>query len=520
MACCGWCSSCQGETVVSADTTIGYLHTGIEKTAEQKKWQQVIPLVERMDYLGAQSNSLAFCLAVEKLLGIEVPERVRNIRVLIAELQRITSHLVWLGTHGLEIGAVSVMMYCFREREQLLNVNEMLAGFRMFPSYLRIGGLREDLPTGFHEAVKKFLDAFPGQAEGVRGSADAKPDLVEADADRSASSPRIRPIAYGLVGPMARAAGVPYDVRKAFPYLGYETYDFDVPVGTAGDVYDRYLVRMEEMRQSTRIAQQALARISPRGVYDIQDYRIVPPPKDKVYTEMEGLIQHFLIYSQGFTVPAGESYVPIEGPRGEHGFSIVSDGTQSSVSHQAARAVVLRLPGAAACDRRRHDCRRDRRHRLDRCRHGRRGSMSFHPLMVYDSAALPEVGARAPRRREAVRVHPRAPRHPRRHADEVSARPEAVGRTRRAVSRPGAGGIPDGERHASRRRHSRHDGGRGRRRRDLLRDVLPGACRQVRAAGLPHAFVRAEWRRTRDRSALGEAGNQGRRDRCRRACSR
>ncbi|MFL5014574.1 MAG: NADH-quinone oxidoreductase subunit D, partial [Rhizobium sp.] len=152
-----------GETVVRADTTVGYLHTGIEKTAEQKKWQQVIPLVERMDYLGAQSSSLAFCLAVEKLLGIEVPERVRHIRVLIAELQRIASHLVWLGTHGLEIGAVSVMMYCFREREQLLNINEMLAGFRMFPSYFRIGGLREDLPTGFHDAVTKFLDAFPGK---------------------------------------------------------------------------------------------------------------------------------------------------------------------------------------------------------------------------------------------------------------------------------------------------------------------------------------------------------------------
>src|SRR5437867_8288156 len=150
-----------GETVVNADTTVGFLHTGIEKTAEQKKWQQVIPLVERMDYLAAQSNSLAFCLAVERLLGVEVPQRVRDIRVLIAELQRITSHLVWLGTHGLEIGAVSVMMYCFREREQLLNINEMLAGFRMFPSYLRIGGLREDLPRGFHQAVKEFLDSFP-----------------------------------------------------------------------------------------------------------------------------------------------------------------------------------------------------------------------------------------------------------------------------------------------------------------------------------------------------------------------
>ena len=155
----------EGESVINADTTIGYLHTGIEKTAEQKKWQQVIPLVERMDYLAAQSNSLAFCLSVERLLGVETPERVTNIRVLIAELQRITSHLVWLATHGLEIGAVSVMMYCFREREQLLNINEMLAGFRMFPSYLRIGGLREDLPPGFHEAVRTFLDRFPSKVD-------------------------------------------------------------------------------------------------------------------------------------------------------------------------------------------------------------------------------------------------------------------------------------------------------------------------------------------------------------------
>jgi NADH-quinone oxidoreductase subunit D len=271
-----------------------------------------------------------------------MPERVRNIRVLIAELQRIASHLVWLGTHGLEIGAVSVMMYCFRERELLLNINEMLAGFRMFPSYLRIGGLREDLPTGFHETVKQFLDAFPDKLREYE-------DLLTQNQiwlKRTKSVGVIAKdtsVAYGLVGPMARAAGVAYDVRKTFPYTGYETYDFEVPVGTAGDVYDRYLVRMEEMRQSTRIAQQALARITPRGVYDIQDYRIVPPPKDKVYTEMEGLIQHFLIYSQGFTVPAGESYVPVEGPRGEHGFSIVSDGTNRPYR------IKLRAPSFYAC---------------------------------------------------------------------------------------------------------------------------------------------------------------------------
>ena len=207
-----------GETVTAADTTIGYLHTGIEKTAEQKKWQQIIPLVERMDYLGAQSNSLAFILSVERLLGVEaaMPERVRNIRVLIAELQRIASHLVWLGTHALEIGAVSVMMYCFRERELLLNINEMLAGFRMFPSYLRIGGLREDLPVGFHDAVNSFLDRFPPRAQGKRRSADEEPDLAEAHQGRRRLEPRVGVDlwTHGTDGPchrhqLRRAQGVP-----------------------------------------------------------------------------------------------------------------------------------------------------------------------------------------------------------------------------------------------------------------------------------------------------------------------
>jgi NADH-quinone oxidoreductase subunit D len=317
-----------GETVLKAEPTIGFLHTGIEKTAEQKKWQQVIPLVERMDYLGAQSNSLAFILAVEKLLAIEVPERVRNIRVLIAELQRLASHLVWLATHALEIGAVSVMMYCFREREQLLNINEMLAGFRLFPSYLRIGGLREDLPSGFHDEYEDLLTKNQIWLKRTRSVG-----VLTADDT----------MAYGLVGPMARASGVDYDVRKTFPYLGYETFDFSVPTQKDGDVYARYLVRVAEMRESTRISQQALARISPRGVFDIQDYRIVPPPKDKVYSEMEALIQHFLIYSQGFNVPAGEAYVPIEGPRGEHGFSIVSDGTNRPYR------IKLRAPSFYAC---------------------------------------------------------------------------------------------------------------------------------------------------------------------------
>ena len=314
-----------GETVVSVQPTIGYLHTGIEKTAEEKKYQQVIPLVERMDYLSSHSNSLGFALSVEKLLGLEMPRRVQDIRLLLAELQRLNSHLVWLGTHGMELGAVSIMLYTFRERELLLDVNELIAGFRMFPSYIRVGGLREDLPPGFHESVARILDLLPGKIEEYE-------DLLthnEIFRKRTRGVGVISgasALSYGLVGPIARGAGVPYDVRKAFPYCGYETYQFDVPVGTRGDVYDRYLVRIEEMRQSIRICRQALERIPPKGEWAVDDPRVVPPPKDRVYTEMEALILHFLLYSQGFLVPRGEAYVPVEGPRGEHGCYVVSDG--------------------------------------------------------------------------------------------------------------------------------------------------------------------------------------------------
>src|SRR5207342_3099263 len=300
--------------------------TGIEKTTEQKKWQQVIPLVERMDYLSAQSNSMAFAMSVEKLLAIDVPERVTWIRVLIAELQRINSHLVWLGTHGMEVGAVSVMLYCFREREQLLNINELLAGFRLFPSYMRVGGLREDLPRGFHQAVRAFLDRMPVKLDEYEDLL-TKNEIYLKRTQGVGVISKDAAVAYSLVGPIARAAGVDYDVRKYFPYLGYETYDFGVPTQTRGDVYSRYLVRLAEMRESVKICRQALERITPTGAFAVDDPRVTPPPKDRVYTEMEALIQHFLIYSQGFTVPAGEAYVPVEGPRGEHGFYVVSDGT-------------------------------------------------------------------------------------------------------------------------------------------------------------------------------------------------
>jgi NADH-quinone oxidoreductase subunit D len=315
-----------GEVVRSATPSIGYLHTGIEKTAEQKKWQQVIPLVERMDYLGAQSNSLAYALSVEKMLGLEMPQRVKDIRVLIAELQRMASHLIWLGTHAMEIGAVSMLFYAIRERELLMNINELIAGFRFFPSYIRIGGLREDLPRGFHEAVNAFLDRFPTKLDEYEGLL-SKNDIFMRRTQGVGVISQEDAFAWGLLGPIARASGSNYDVRTYFPYSGYETYDFEVPTAVEGDVYARYRVRMRELRECVKICRQAIGRITPSGAWACDDSRVVPPPKDKVYTEMEALIQHFLIYSQGFTVPAGDAYVPVEGPRGEHGVYVVSDGT-------------------------------------------------------------------------------------------------------------------------------------------------------------------------------------------------
>jgi NADH-quinone oxidoreductase subunit D len=315
-----------GEVVQSATPSIGYLHTGIEKTAEQKKWQQVIPLVERMDYLAAQSNSLAYALSVEKLLGLEMPQRVKDIRVLIAELQRIASHLIWLGTHAMEIGAVSMLFYAIRERELLMNINELIAGFRFFPSYIRIGGLREDLSRGFHEAVNAFLDRFPKKLDEYEGLL-SKNDIFMRRTQGVGVISQQDAFAWGLLGPIARASGSNYDVRKYFPYSGYESYDFEVPTEAEGDVYARYRVRMRELRECVKICRQAIKRITPSGAWACDDPRVVPPPKDKVYTEMEALIQHFLIYSQGFTVPAGDVYVPVEGPRGEHGVYAVSDGT-------------------------------------------------------------------------------------------------------------------------------------------------------------------------------------------------
>jgi len=315
-----------GETVLSAAPTIGYLHTGIEKTAEQKKWQQVIPLVERMDYLSAQSNSMAFCLSVEKLLGLELPERVRWIRILTAELQRINSHLVWLGTHGMEVGAVSIMLYCFGERELLLNINELLAGFRMFPSYMRVGGLREDLPRGFHDAVRAFLDRFPPKL-------DEYEDLLTKNRIWLARTQGVGlltasdAIALGVSGPSLRGSGVDYDVRKYFPYSSYEEFEFQVPVRTEGDCYARYLCRVAEMRESLKIVRQAMGKIPPEGPIKADAPGIVAPQREKMKIEMEALIYHFKIYTEGFAPPPGEVYQRIESPRGELGCFIASDGS-------------------------------------------------------------------------------------------------------------------------------------------------------------------------------------------------
>ncbi len=335
-----------GETVVNADTTIGFLHTGIEKTAEQKKWQQVIPLVERMDYLGAQSNSLAFCLVGRAAARRRtMPERVKDIRVLIAELQRIASHLVWLGTHAP------------RDRRGLGD-DVLLPRAGAAAQHQRDARRLPDVPELHPDRRPARGPADRVPRRGQRRSSTSSPSKLDEYEDlltknqiwlkrtqgrRRADSRRTR-IGYGLVGPMARAVGVSYDVRKA------------VPVSRLRDLRLRRADRRptatsttatwcasRRCAQSTRIAQQALARITPRGVFDIQDYRIVPPPKDKVYTEMEALIQHFLIYSQGFTVPAGEAYVPVEGPRGEHGFTIVSDGTNRPYR------IKLRAPSFYAC---------------------------------------------------------------------------------------------------------------------------------------------------------------------------
>ncbi len=313
-----------GEVVVKCVTHIGYLHTGIEKGLESKRFQQGIPLTDRMDYLAPLSNNLALVLAIEKALGLTVPERAQTIRVLLTELTRIKSHLVWLGTHAMDIGAMSVFLYCFREREAILDLYELVSGQRMMSSYFRVGGLAADLPPGFEDKVQAFLAAFPARLAEYEDLLTANP-LWRQRTVGIGTINREDATALGLSGPGLRACGVPYDVRKAHPYSGYERYEFEVPLGKTGDVYDRYVVRIAEMRQSHRIAIQALERLTP-GPINVADPKLIPPPKPLLKRSMEALIHHFKLYAEGFSVPAGEVYQAIEAPKGELGTYLVSDG--------------------------------------------------------------------------------------------------------------------------------------------------------------------------------------------------
>lgn len=316
-----------GEVVVKVTPHIGYLHTGMEKIMESKRYQQAITVTDRFDYLAPMSNNLAFVLSVEKLLGIEVPERTRVIRVLLTELTRINSHLVALGTWALEIGAQSVFLYCFRERERILDIYEMVSGARMMSSYFRVGGLLADLPEGFDRAVQQILSEFPHRFDEYEDLLTDNPLWIQRLKGIGVIKAE-EAIDWGLSGPNLRACGVPWDLRKSTPYSGYERFGFEIALGQAGDAYERYHVRIFEMRQSLKIVEQALKEM-PGGPVNIDNPKIVPPPKRVVRQSMEALIHHFLLFSHGFNVPPGEAYVPIEGPKGEVGFYVVSDGSNT-----------------------------------------------------------------------------------------------------------------------------------------------------------------------------------------------
>jgi NADH-quinone oxidoreductase subunit D len=314
-----------GETVVRMMPDIGYLHTGIEKTFEAKFYQQCVVLTDRMDYLCPMTNNLAYCLAVEKLLGLEIPPRAQWLRVMLNELTRINSHLVWLGTHALDIGAMSVFLYCFREREELLRLFEMVSGQRMMTSYFRIGGISLEPPLGFFERVKKFAAGFPGKVDEYEALLTQNPIWIrrlKGVAHLTAEDA----LALGATGPTARASGIDWDLRRDQPYSGYENFQFRVPVAQEGDVYARYLVRVQELRESTAIARQALEGM-PEGPIKADAPKVVLPDREKMKSQMEALIYHFKIITEGFSVPAGEVYHAVESPRGEMGYYIVSDGT-------------------------------------------------------------------------------------------------------------------------------------------------------------------------------------------------
>jgi NADH-quinone oxidoreductase subunit D len=315
----------EGETIRKAVPDIGFLHTGIEKQCEALFWQQVVPLTDRVDYLANLSNNLVYALAVEKLLQLEIPARAQWMRVMMVELSRLNSHLVWLGTHALDIGAMSVFFYCFREREDVLRIFEMFSGQRMMTSYIRIGGLALEPPRGWQNAVGKFIRAFPSKVDEYENLLDSNPIWTRRTKGVGFMSVE-NMLDLGVTGPMLRAAGVKMDLRKNAPYSSYEKFDFEMQTATENDVYARYRVRLGEMRQSARIITQALEGM-PEGPWHAEAPHVVLPDREKMKTQMEALIYHFKIVTEGFRVPAGEVYQCIESPRGEIGYYIVSDGT-------------------------------------------------------------------------------------------------------------------------------------------------------------------------------------------------
>lgn len=314
-----------GETIVSASPDIGFLHTGIEKQAEALTYQQVVTLTDRMDYLSNLANNLAYCLSVEKLLQLEIPARAQWVRVMLTEISRINSHLVWLGTHCLDLGAMTMFFYTFREREDILRIFEFFSGQRLMTSYIRVGGLALEPPRGWHKLVSGFIRQLPAKIDQYEGLLTENPIFMQRTKGVG-FLPVERLLDLGVTGPMIRAAGIPWDIRKSEPYSSYEKFDFNIPVQQAGDVYARFRVRMDEMRESIKIVEQCLAGM-PEGPIRADAPKVVLPDREKMKTQMEALIYHFKIVTEGFRVPAGEAYVPVESPRGELGFYVVSDGT-------------------------------------------------------------------------------------------------------------------------------------------------------------------------------------------------
>lgn len=313
-----------GEIVVTCVPDIGFLHTGVEKNMEAKTYMQAEVMTDRLDYLNNVGNNLAYCLAIEKLAELDVPPRAQAIRIILTELQRIASHLVWLGTQSLDLAAMSVFLYCFRERELILDILEMVSGQRMMTTYIRPGGLWRDVPAEFEDAVRRYLEYLPPRIEMYEGLLSKNPLYIDRTKKIGVISGEDA-LAWGLTGPTLRGSGVAYDIRKDRPYAGYEQYDFDVAVADGGDVYARYLVRIEEMRQSMRIIKQALDRL-PTGPVRSNNRKYVPPPRSELSTSMEAVIHHFKLWTEGFSLPKGYVYYPVESPRGELGVYLESDG--------------------------------------------------------------------------------------------------------------------------------------------------------------------------------------------------